>query len=234
MAGHRDGWKGGDWVGGWGCCFTGWKPMLQSSTGWKPMPRSSTGWKPMPRRFTGWKPMPRRFIGWKPMPRNATGWRLRAPRRGVTLVEITVSVMILGILAAVAAPIYSNSLQAYRADNAAKRIVQDILQTQRIARQANSSRSIAFNAAEPSYTLSGINSLDRSSAPYKVMLSQAPYQVTISSLVTVAQPTTQLANVSVTFDRFGMPDQGIKVTVRSGAVQKQVNVAAPSGRVSVQ
>ena len=160
--------------------------------------------------------------------------KLNRRSSGVTLVEVTLSVMIMGILAAVASPIYSNSLLRYRVDVAAQRIVQDIVQTQRIARQTNSSRTIAFNLADHSYTISGTNSLDRVSQPYKVSLSQPPYRTELSSLVTAAVPATQLPSVSIAFDRFGMPDQGISVTVKGGTFQKRINVAPTSARVSVQ
>ncbi len=153
---------------------------------------------------------------------------------GVTLVEVTISVMIIGILAAVASPIYSNSLFRYRADVTAQRIVQDIAQTQRLARQTNSTRTIAFTLADQSYAISGLSSLDRVSQPYQVAVNQPPYQTEFFSLVTAAQPATQLASVTLAFDRFGMPDQGISVTVRAGVFQKRIDVAPISGRVSVQ
>ncbi len=153
---------------------------------------------------------------------------------GVTLVEVTISVMIIGILAAVASPIYSNSLLRYRVDVTAQRIVQDIAQTQRLARQTNSTRTIAFTLADQSYAISGLSSLDRISQPYQVAVNQPPYQAELSSLVTAAQSATQLASVTLAFDRFGMPDQGISVTVRAGVFQKRIDVAPISGRVSVQ
>jgi len=153
---------------------------------------------------------------------------------GVTLVEVTVSVMILGILATVASPIYSNSLSRYRADITAQRIVQDIVQAQRIARQTNSTRTIAFTLADHSYVISGISSLDRISQPYKIYVNQPPYRVELSSLVTAAQPKTHLPSVSITFDRFGMPDRGISVTVSAGTFQKRIDLAPTSARVSVQ
>ncbi len=158
----------------------------------------------------------------------------KGPYSGVTLVEVTISVMIMGILAAVAWPIYSNSLLRYRVDVTVQRIGQDIVQTQRIARQTNSSRTIAFALTDHSYTISGINSLDRASQPYKVLLSQPPYRAELQSLVTAAVPTTQLASVSIVFDRFGMPDQGISVTVKAGTFQKRIDVAPTSARVTVQ
>ncbi len=166
-----------------------------------------------------------------PIMQTYEGKRLRS---GVTFVELTVSVMILGILAAIASPIYSNSLVRYQVEVTAQRISQDIVQTQRAARQTNSTRTITFTTVDHSYVISGINSMDHASQPYKVLLSESPYRAQFSSLVTAAIPATQLASLTLTFDRFGMPDQGISVTVRSGTLQKRVDLAPTSGRVSVQ
>ena len=155
-------------------------------------------------------------------------------KSGVTLAEITISVMVIGILAATAAPIYSKSLLNYRVEVAAQRIAQDIAQTQRVARQNNSAQTITFTLSEHSYTISGISSLDRVSAPYKVSVDQAPYRVGMTSLVTAALPATQLSSVAIAFDRFGMPDQGISVSISAGTFQRRVDVAPISGKVSIQ
>lgn len=155
-------------------------------------------------------------------------------RQGVSFIEFTISVLILGILAAIAMPVYSKSVLRYRADVSAQRIAQDINRTQCIARQSNSSRTISFTLSDHSYTISGVNSMERTSQPYRVSLSEQPYQTAFTSLTTAAQPTTQLASVSVSFNRFGMPDQGISVLIGAGTIQKRVDVAPTSGRVSVQ
>lgn len=155
-------------------------------------------------------------------------------RSGITLAEITISVLIIGILAAAASPIYSSSLSKYRAEVATQRIAQDIAQAQSVARQNNATRTITFTSSDNSYTVSGTSSLDRASAPYKVSVDQAPYRVQMSSLATAALPTTTLPSVAIAFDRFGMPDQGISLIISSGSFQRRVDVAPTSGRISIQ
>jgi len=56
----------------------------------------------------------------------------RGSRGGVSLLELTVTVLILGIVAAIASPTYSSSLQKYRTEVTSQRIVQDIEQTRRL------------------------------------------------------------------------------------------------------
>lgn len=155
-------------------------------------------------------------------------------RRGMSLIELTMSVMVLGILAAIAVPIYSNSLLKYRSEVAAQRIVQDLNQAQQLARLSNSNQTIIFNTATNSYTISGLASLNRPGAVYTVPLNQEPYSVVITSLVNAAQPTLQVNPLTLTFDRFGTPDQGISLVVRAGDSSKQIVVAPVTGRTSVQ
>jgi type IV fimbrial biogenesis protein FimT len=158
----------------------------------------------------------------------------RGSRGGVSLLELTVTVLILGIVAAIASPTYSSSLQKYRTEVTSQRIVQDIEQTRRVARQTNSSRTITFSTTSQSYTIAGLDSLDRVGQFYEIPLSGAPYHSRLLFLATSAQPSVSRSSVAIVFDRFGMPNQGVRLRVGSGAVEKQINVAPLSGRVSVQ
>jgi Tfp pilus assembly protein FimT len=158
----------------------------------------------------------------------------RGRRLGYNLVEVTLTILILGILVAVATPVYSKSLVRFRVESAAQRIAKDIEQTQQLARQANTARKITFRKPDSSYTVEGAVSLDQSSEPYSVALDQYPYQTSINSFTTSASTSTSLTELMLLFDRFGVPDQGISITVQSGDVQKQVVVTAITGRVTIQ
>jgi type IV fimbrial biogenesis protein FimT len=158
----------------------------------------------------------------------------REARGGVSLLELTVTVLILGIIAAIASPTYSSSLQNYRTGVASQRIVQDIEQARRVARQTNSSRTITFSTKSQSYTIGGLSSLDRVGQSYEISLGGAPYYSRLLFLSTSAKPSVPLNSVAIVFDRFGMPNQGVRLRVGSGAVEKRIDVAPISGRVSVQ
>jgi prepilin-type N-terminal cleavage/methylation domain-containing protein len=157
----------------------------------------------------------------------------RKNRQGFNLIEITLVILILGILFAVATPVYSKSLFRFRAESAAQRIVQDIEHTKQLARQTNTTRMIVFSKYDSSYTVDGAISLDNSLQPYLVSLNQYPYLTSINTLTTAAAPSSPLSAITLAFDRFGMPDQGVSITVQSGDVQKQVVVTAILGRVTV-
>lgn len=152
----------------------------------------------------------------------------------MSIVEVTVTVMILGILAAIASPIYSRSLVNYRVDVATQRIIQDIEQTKQVARQKNSSQLITFSTSDQSYKVSGVQSLDKPGQSYFVSLGNAPYQCQLLFLAKADEPSVAVTDLEMTFDRFGMPNCGIIVRVGTGTVQKQIDVAPISGRILVQ
>ena len=158
----------------------------------------------------------------------------RNHRWGVSLIELVISVLVLGILAAVASPVYTTSLLKYRVELAAQRITQDVVQAQRAAQQTNSNCTITFDLNSDSYSISGLNSLDRASQTYRIAVDSSPYNVDIVTLATASQPSTALSTVAVAFNRFGMPDQGASITVRAGTFEKRIDIAPNSGRVSVQ
>jgi hypothetical protein len=53
-------------------------------------------------------------------------------------------------------------------------------------------------------------------------------------LATAEEPSVSMPTLAIVFDRFGMPNQGVCLRVGSGAVEKRIDVAPISGRVSVQ
>jgi len=158
----------------------------------------------------------------------------RNQRWGVSLIELVISILVLGILAAVASPVYSTSLLKYRVELAAQRITQDVVHAQRTARQTNAKCTITFDLNSDSYSISGLKSLDRASQAYTIAVNTSPYNVDIVSLATASQPSTALTTVAVAFNRFGMPGDGASVTVRAGTFEKRIDIAPISGRVSVQ
>ena len=58
---------------------------------------------------------------------------MRGSRRGVTLVELVILVLVTGILATLAMPQFTASLQSFRLNGAARKIVADMRQAQSLA-----------------------------------------------------------------------------------------------------
>jgi prepilin-type N-terminal cleavage/methylation domain-containing protein len=163
----------------------------------------------------------------------APAWKRNVPQ-GLSLVEITLSMLVFGIFAAIAIPKYADSLMRYRAEVTANRIAQDLAQAQSRARLTNANCSMSLSTASDSYTISGLKSLDKPSENYVVSLSKAPFQCDIQFLATETNPTAGLSDLAIQFNRFGMPDKGCIITVSRGGYSKTVTLESVSGRVKIQ
>ena len=101
--------------------------------------------------------------------------RISSRRSGFTFIELTVTLLVIGILTAVAAPSYIASLASYRATSAARRIVSDLRYARAMAQTNSQSRTVDFDPLKEEYELGNIDDLDHSGARYIVELSEEPY-----------------------------------------------------------
>jgi prepilin-type N-terminal cleavage/methylation domain-containing protein len=147
-------------------------------------------------------------------------------RRGFTMIELVIVTMIIGILSAVAAPRFADSLARYRAEAAARQLRSDLAETQLRAKTTSASQAIQFDAVAESYTLPGVPHRDHPSEDYKMELV-SHFQTTIVSVDCGG-------DAELSFDGYGMPDSAAEIIVQCGAHQRTVLVAAETGQASVQ
>lgn len=147
-----------------------------------------------------------------------------AKRRGVTLIDLAITVLVVGILAAAAVPRFAGALHVYRVDAAAKRVAADLnfARDQAIARSVD--QTVTFASNGKSYVLDGVADPDHPSRTYEVSLIDEPYVLKAN----VSLGTSS----SVTFDIYGRPNHGGSVTVSSGGVSKVVTVDQTTGRAT--
>ena len=160
-----------------------------------------------------------------PDSRSFPGFR----RRGLTMIELTVVVLIIGIITAVAAPRFAEAMVRYRADAAAKRVAADLNFARRIAKTSGKSQAVTFSLITNSYGLPGVTDLNHSSRTYSVDLTETGYPAT---LVSVSFGKSGM-DTMVTFDRYGRPDAGGSVVVQSGSEQRTINLDAMTGKASI-
>lgn len=147
-------------------------------------------------------------------------------RRGFTMVELVIVTMIIGILSAVAAPRFADSLARYRAEAAARQLRSDLAETQLRAKTTSASQVIQFDAVAESYTLPGVPHIDHPGQDYQVDL--------VSRFQTAIVSVDCGGDAELGFDGYGVPDSGAEITVQCGAYQRTVIVAAETGQASVQ
>jgi prepilin-type N-terminal cleavage/methylation domain-containing protein len=147
--------------------------------------------------------------------------------RAFSLIELTLVLVIMGIMAAIAAPRYARSLARYRTDMAARRIASDLQVAQNRARSSSTSQTITFDTTASTYTIVGMTAPDRPGQSYVVNLKDDPYLATIGTVNFGGGGT-------LTFNGYGDPDSAGTITLTSGDVTRQVLLAGDTGNVTLK
>jgi len=142
------------------------------------------------------------------------------------LVELTIVVLIIGIMVTVAVPRFADTLSYHRAEAAANRIEADLKLARQRAIASSSSQVIVFTNGGDKYTLSGVEDLDHPSLQYEVVLSEAPYHASLNSVSFGAAS-------QITFNGFGVPNSGGTVVIQSGQYVKTITVDPNTGKPTV-
>ncbi len=153
-------------------------------------------------------------------------------RRAFSLIELVMVVVVIGVLATIAAPRFSNALAGNRASQAANRIALDLALAQQRARSTSASQTVTFNTASHNYTLNGMPDPDHPAGDYVVELSREPYA---ASIVTVEFKTgsESAGDPDLVFDGYGKPDSGGAVTITVGTYVKTISVDAITGKATI-
>jgi type II secretory pathway pseudopilin PulG len=139
---------------------------------------------------------------------------------------LVVVLMIIGILAAAAAPTFYQSLLYHRVESAARRVKLDIEQLRLTARVKSESLSITFSGSG-TYTLSpGVQGLDHPNQSYVVDLAAPPYELD-SVTVNFGGPT------AVSFDGYGNASDGGTIILTLGDHQRTVVLDQNTGLVTI-
>jgi len=110
---------------------------------------------------------------------------------------------------------------------AARHIAADLEAARSWAKSTSSSQAVTFDTGAETYELVGREDPDHQGAPYVVVVSEAPYHADLSGALFGAGAT-------VTFDGFGVPDNGGDVDVQVGDHARTVRVDPDTGKITIE
>ena len=151
----------------------------------------------------------------------------RSLRSGFTLPDLVITVLIIGILAAVAAPKYADSLTTFKVESAAKHVAADIRYARQHAKTAGITQSVVFTTMSDTYDLPGMNDINHSTKPFTVDLMKTSYPASLVSA------SFGVGGNTVVFNTYGRPDNGGTVVVEVSGEQRTITVDGISGLVRV-
>lgn len=152
--------------------------------------------------------------------------RLGQGRRGFTLVELVIVVLILGILAAVTGPRMVSAMNRAQVRAAARCVVADLERARQHAMNQAVDQPVVFDAANNAYELTGMTLPDRVGQAYVIDLSSSAYPAVIDSVAFGVSGV----ETGVTYNPFGRPNQGGWVYLSVNGVQQTVMVDGVAGR----
>ncbi|MFN0195847.1 MAG: Tfp pilus assembly protein FimT/FimU [Planctomycetaceae bacterium] len=157
---------------------------------------------------------------------SALGNSRTANRSGVTLIDMACTTLLIGVMAAVAVPRLSSSINYYRIESASKQIASEIEMVRRYAKATGKNQSVTFDLALNKITMSAMADMDHPASYRSVSLNNLNGTVTLVSASFGGIPT-------LTFDMHGKPVNGGTIQILSGGTVKYIVVNGTSGRISI-
>ena len=169
---------------------------------------------------------------------------LRRPRTGMTLIELVIAMLVMGILTAVSAPRYVSAIKSFRLEAAAKRIAADLNLARKNAMAKGGGAQgewVSFYPSTHCYKLHGDPDLDRPGQEYWVYLQETTYPVDLVS-ATFTNQNALTSNQTVKYDMYGCARSGNpqvrlalgQIVVASAGEQRIVTIDPTTGEASVQ
>jgi len=102
-------------------------------------------------------------------------------KKGFTLVELIMTMLLMAVMAAVAIPLFVD-LHSVKVDSAAKKLVSDLSYARQLARNRNAIYGVSFDVVANSYTVYLYNPATNSETPVTDPMTRTPMIVDLTQL----------------------------------------------------
>jgi prepilin-type N-terminal cleavage/methylation domain-containing protein len=161
--------------------------------------------------------------------RRHANLRRRCARPAFTLIEVTLVIVAIAIVSAIAVPRYAGAVNRYRVEMAAKRVAADLALTRNTARTSGLGQTIEFGTPANGYSMPGLAAADGRTGDYVVKLGDEPYRVSLGTVTIGSAGATLLQ-----FTRYGDPTAAASVVVTSSGYSRTIYVDGTTGRMEVR
>lgn len=146
-------------------------------------------------------------------------------RRGVTLVDLVVTLAIMSIVAAIAIPKFAAAIDRRALLNSAYRVAADCRRARGAAIDGATTASIQFTAGESSYSVQITNG--------PLAGTKESVAINVSPLGAAVVSTSGISSDLLQFDAYGNTSKDSGILLGRGKQRVTVSVAAAGGKVSV-
>lgn len=149
-------------------------------------------------------------------------------RPGLTLIDVVITTLIIGIMAAVATPKFTQFYETERLRTVSQRLITDLRLIQSWAATTSTTQTVTFSLAPSGYTVTGgLMNPHRPNEPFKTNLREYPYLATLTSADFDGDQV-------LIFNGLGQPDSSGSLVISSGVQSQTIVVNAVTGKAAVQ
>ncbi len=143
-------------------------------------------------------------------------------RRAFTFVDLAITILVIGILTAVAVPKFADTMQRQRLSSAIRQVTADIELARRHARATSGNETLTISIANETYTFSSVKDPNHHSQLKSIDLTEAPFKAQIVS-------SDFNGSSDLTFNTYGAPTSGGSIVLKCGSYETTITVAADTG-----
>ncbi len=147
-------------------------------------------------------------------------------RAAFSLVELALTMVIVGLIAAIAVPRYADAQARYRVDAAAQRVIADLAFAQSRAKTRSKAITATFDPAAETMIITGVAGNDNRDADYLTDFADTPYTADLVSADFAGNPT-------LTYTGYGTPISGGTIVLAAGNNTRTITVDPSTGEAAL-